>query len=79
MEIISLPKAMDLLIDWHHHIRGKHPNWDKHREKMRQEQRVVLRINIEKCLEADYGQVVVFSNERKSLSKIKERVSQKLS
>ncbi len=35
--------------------------------------------NIEKCLAAGYGQVVVVSNERKSLSKIKELVSQKLS
>ncbi len=78
-EIISLPEAMDLLIDWHRRVRAEPPSWDEYHEKMRQEQRVVLRINIEKCLEAGYGQVVVVSNERKSLSKIKELVSQKLS
>ena len=39
---------MDLLIDWHRHVRGEHPNWDEYREKMRQEHRAVLRINIEK-------------------------------
>ncbi len=74
-----MPEAMDLLIDWHRRVRGEHTSWDEYREKMRQEQRVVLRINIEKCLEAGYGQDVVVSNERKSLSKIKEMVSQKLS
>lgn len=46
-EIISLPDAMDLLIDWHRRVRGEHPNWDEYREKMRQERRVILRVNIE--------------------------------
>lgn len=47
-EIISQPEAMDLLIHWHRQVRGEHPNWDEYREKMREEQRVVIRINIEK-------------------------------
>ncbi|MGH7771728.1 MAG: TIGR03618 family F420-dependent PPOX class oxidoreductase [Candidatus Binatia bacterium] len=46
-EIISQPQAMDLLIYWHRQVRGEHPNWDEYREKMREEQRVVIRINIE--------------------------------
>jgi len=47
-EILSQPEAMDLLIYWHRQVRGEHPKWDEYREKMKEEQRVVIRINIEK-------------------------------
>ena len=47
-EVIALPEAMDLLMEWHRRVRGEHPNWDDYREKMKEEQRVVIRINIEK-------------------------------
>jgi PPOX class probable F420-dependent enzyme len=47
-EVISLPEAMDLLIHWHRQTKGEHPNWEDYREKMREERRVILRINIEK-------------------------------
>ena len=46
-EIIPLPEAMDLLIDWHRRVRGEHANWDEYREKVKKEQRVIVRINIE--------------------------------
>jgi len=47
-EIVALPEAMDSLIHWHRQVKGEHPNWDEYRERMREERRVVLRINIEK-------------------------------
>lgn len=47
-EIIPLPQAMDLLIHWHRQVKGEHPNWDEYREKMREEQRVIIRVRIEK-------------------------------
>ena len=47
-EIISQPEAMDLLIYWQRQVKGEHPNWDEHRETMKKEQRVVIRINIER-------------------------------
>jgi len=47
-EIIPLPKAMDLLIHWHRQAKGEHPNWDEYREKMKKEQRVIVRVKIEK-------------------------------
>ena len=47
-EVIALPEAKDLLIHWHRQTKGEHPNWDDYREKMREERRVILRINIEK-------------------------------
>jgi PPOX class probable F420-dependent enzyme len=47
-EIVALPEAMESLIHWHRQVKGEHPNWEEYREKMKQERRVVLRINIEK-------------------------------
>jgi PPOX class probable F420-dependent enzyme len=47
-EIIALPEAMDLLVDWYRRVRGERPNWEEYREKMKEEQRVVIRISIEK-------------------------------
>jgi PPOX class probable F420-dependent enzyme len=47
-EIVALPEAMESLIHWHCQVKGEHPNWEEYREKMKQERRVVLRINIEK-------------------------------
>jgi PPOX class probable F420-dependent enzyme len=47
-EIVALPEAMESLIHWHRQVKGEHPNWEEYREKMKQERRVVLRIDIEK-------------------------------
>ncbi len=47
-EIIEQPEAMDLLIHWHRQVKGEHANWDEYRETMKQERRVILRINIER-------------------------------
>lgn len=45
-EIVRLPEAMDLLVDYYRRAAGEHPDWDSYREAMRQERRVVLRITI---------------------------------
>jgi hypothetical protein len=47
-EIIELPNAIDILIYWYRQVRGEHKNWDEYREQMRQEQRVIIRVNIQK-------------------------------
>ena len=47
-EIIEQPEAMDILIYWYRQVRGEHKNWDEYREKMKEEQRVIFRVNIEK-------------------------------
>lgn len=47
-EIVELPEAMDLLIHWHRQVYGEHQNWDEYRDRMKREQRVIFRINIEK-------------------------------
>jgi PPOX class probable F420-dependent enzyme len=45
-EIISLPDAMDLLIDYYRRISGEHPDWADYRAAMISERRCVVRITI---------------------------------
>jgi PPOX class probable F420-dependent enzyme len=45
-EIVHLPEAMDLLIDYYRRISGEHPDWDGYRDAMQRERRVMLRITI---------------------------------
>jgi PPOX class probable F420-dependent enzyme len=46
-EVISLPDAMDGLIDYYRRLSGEHPDWDDYRAAMERERRVLLRIEIE--------------------------------
>ncbi|HEY1324147.1 MAG TPA: PPOX class F420-dependent oxidoreductase [Streptosporangiaceae bacterium] len=45
-EIISLPAAMDLLVDYYRRVAGEHPDWDDYRAAMARDRRVILRITI---------------------------------
>jgi PPOX class probable F420-dependent enzyme len=44
VEIVELPDAMELLIDYYRRISGEHPDWDEYRQAMVAEQRVMLLI-----------------------------------
>lgn len=46
-EIISLPDAMEALVDYYRRIAGEHPDWDQYRRAMNEEQRVLVRISID--------------------------------
>jgi len=48
-EIISLPDAMDLLIDYYRRISGEHPDWADYRAAMIRERRCVVRITISRA------------------------------
>jgi len=48
-EIVSLPEAMDPLIDYYKRFPGENPDWDEYRERMRRERRVLIRITLEKA------------------------------
>ena len=48
-EIVSLPEAMERLVDYYRSLRGEHPDWDDYRAAMERDQRVVLRIPIERA------------------------------
>ena len=46
-QIISLPEAMEGLVDYYRRISGEHPDWDDYRRAMQQEQRVLVRVSID--------------------------------
>ncbi len=46
-EILSLPNAMEPLVEYYRSISGEHPDWDEYRRVMEQEQRLLIRIAIE--------------------------------
>jgi PPOX class probable F420-dependent enzyme len=43
-DIVSLPEAMDALVDYYRRVSGEHPDWDDYRAAMVRDQRVVIRI-----------------------------------
>jgi PPOX class probable F420-dependent enzyme len=53
-EIVSLPDAMDLLVDYYRRLRGEHPDWDEYRRAMVADGRLVLRLHVERL----YGWVM---------------------
>jgi hypothetical protein len=46
-EIVSLPEAMDGLVDYYRRISGEHPDWDDYRRAMQDQQRVLVRVSID--------------------------------
>ena len=51
--IVSLPEAMEGLVDYYRGISGEHPDWDDYRRAMRQERRVLVQISIDAAGPAD--------------------------
>jgi PPOX class probable F420-dependent enzyme len=45
-EIIRLPEAMDLLVDYYRRVSGEHPDWDDYRQAMRRDRRVIAAITL---------------------------------
>jgi PPOX class probable F420-dependent enzyme len=48
-EVISLPDAMELLVDYYRRLSGEHPDWDEYRNAMETDKRVILRVTIERA------------------------------
>jgi len=46
-EVVSLPEAMELLVDYYRRVAGEHPDWADYRRAMERERRVLIRITIE--------------------------------
>jgi PPOX class probable F420-dependent enzyme len=42
VEVVSLPEAMDLLVEYYRLAAGEHPDWDDYRAAMERERRCVL-------------------------------------
>jgi PPOX class probable F420-dependent enzyme len=46
-QVVSLPEAMEGLVDYYRRISGEHPDWDDYRHAMEQQQRVLVRVSID--------------------------------
>jgi PPOX class probable F420-dependent enzyme len=49
VEVVSLPEAMDGLVDYYRSVAGEHDDWDDYRAAMERDQRVLLRITVTKA------------------------------
>jgi PPOX class probable F420-dependent enzyme len=47
-EVVALPEAMEGLVDYYRRVAGEHPDWDDYRAAMSREQRVLLRVTMER-------------------------------
>lgn len=48
-QIVSLPEALEPLVDYYRRVVGDHPDWEEYRQAMFDEQRVLLQITIERA------------------------------
>ena len=48
-EVVSLPDAMELLVDYYRDVSGEHPDWDEYRAAMDRERRVMLLVDVERA------------------------------
>ena len=48
-QVLSLPEAMDPLIDYYKRFPDENPDWDDYRERMERERRVLIRIELERA------------------------------
>ncbi len=48
-EVLSLPEAMEPLVDYYKRFPDENPDWDDYRERMRSEKRVLIRIALERA------------------------------
>jgi PPOX class probable F420-dependent enzyme len=46
-QVVSLPAAMDGLVDYYRGISGEHPDWDEYRSAMQDQRRVLVRVSID--------------------------------
>jgi hypothetical protein len=52
-QVVSLPEAMEGLVDYYRRISGEHPDWDDYRHAMQHQQRVLVRVSIAAAGPAD--------------------------
>lgn len=46
--VLSLPDAMEPLVEYYRLVSGEHPNWDEYRAAMVRDRRALVRIDIER-------------------------------
>jgi len=48
VDLLSLPEAMEPLVEYYRRISGEHPDWDEYREVMQKEKRLLVRVTPER-------------------------------
>jgi PPOX class probable F420-dependent enzyme len=48
-EIVSLPDAMEPLVEYYRSLSGEHPDWDEYRAAMERDRRVLVRVELERA------------------------------
>jgi PPOX class probable F420-dependent enzyme len=48
-DVLSLPEAMEPLVEYYRSTAGEHPDWDDYRAAMERERRVLIRVAIERA------------------------------
>jgi PPOX class probable F420-dependent enzyme len=48
-EVVTLPEAMEPLVDYYRSLAGEHPDWDDYRRAMTADRRALIRITIERA------------------------------
>jgi PPOX class probable F420-dependent enzyme len=49
VQILSLPDAMEPLVEYYRRISGEHPDWDDYRRAMERDRRVLIRLTVERA------------------------------
>jgi PPOX class probable F420-dependent enzyme len=47
--IVTLPDAMEPLVEYYRSLRGEHPDWAEYRAAMQREQRVLVRVDVDRA------------------------------
>ena len=53
--VVSLPEAMAGLVEYYRRVAGEHPDWDDYRQAMERDQRVIVRIALERAGPEKHG------------------------
>jgi PPOX class probable F420-dependent enzyme len=48
-EVLSLPDAMELLVEYYRSLAGEHPDWDDYRASMERDRRVLVRVELQRA------------------------------
>lgn len=48
-EVVRLPDALPLLEEYYRRAAGEHPDWDDYRRAMQEEERVILRVTVDRA------------------------------
>jgi PPOX class probable F420-dependent enzyme len=49
VEIVSMPDALEPLVEYYRRISGEHPDWDEYRQVMADDHRVLIRLGVERA------------------------------